>query len=67
MARSSLTPEQAELQRKARDAGFDLTVSPERIIQAAISPPAASLRVTDATTDEELSAFIRGKRRGQHK
>ena len=39
----------------------------EQIIQAAIDPPAASLTVTDDTTDEELSAFIQGKRRGQHR
>jgi hypothetical protein len=40
-------------------------VTPEQIIQAAQAPPAARLRITDATTDEELSDFIRGRRRGQ--
>ena len=41
-------------------------VTPEQIIQASIDPPAASLLVTDATTDEEMNAYIRGKRRGCH-
>jgi hypothetical protein len=35
-------------------------VTPEQIIQAAMDPPAAQMTVTGDTTDEELSAFIRG-------
>jgi hypothetical protein len=37
-------------------------ITPEQIIQAALAPPAATLRMTDDTTDEELSDFIRGNR-----
>ena len=66
-----LTSERLELLRRAVKRGLDLVGStpratPEQIIKAAIDPPAASLRLTDETTDEELSAFIRGKRRGCH-
>ena len=66
-----LTPERLELLRRAVKRGLDLVeftprITPQQIIQAAIDPPAASLRLTDETTDEELSAFIRGERRGCH-
>jgi hypothetical protein len=39
------------------------TITPEQIIQAALDPPAATLRITEDTTDEELSEFIRGPHR----
>ena len=66
-----LTPEYMELMRRAVRRGLDLVgftprITPEQILQAAIYPPAASLRVTDATTYEELSAFIRDKKHGCH-
>ena len=66
-----LTAEQVELLRRAVEAGLDLvgsrpTLTPDQIIQAAIDPPNCSLRMTDETTDEELFAFIEGKRRGCH-
>jgi hypothetical protein len=35
-----------------------------QVIEAALAPPASTITVTDDTTDEELSAFVRGKRRG---
>jgi hypothetical protein len=59
--------ERARLLRLAKAKGLDMsppTSTPEQIIQAALAPPAATLRVTDSTTDEELSDFIRGRRRG---
>ena len=67
----NLTLEQVDLLRRAVKRGLDLVgftprATPAQILQAAIDPPAASLRVTDDTTAEELSAFIRGKRRGCH-
>jgi hypothetical protein len=41
---------------------FGPTMTPKQITEAATAPPAATLRITDDITDEELSAFIRGKR-----
>ena len=66
-----LTPEHADLLRRAAEAGFDLEgskprITPEQIIQAAIDPPNCSLLFTSKTSKKELSAFTRGKRRGCH-
>lgn len=60
------TAKKARLLRQAKARGLDVsppTITPEQIIQAALAPPAAEMIVTDDTTDEELSAFIRGKAR----
>ena len=60
--------EKARLLRLAKARGLDMsppTITPEQIIQAALAPPAATLRITDKTTDKELSDFIRGRRRGR--
>lgn len=58
--------ESAPLLRLAKARGLDMsppTITPEQIIQAALAPPASKMIVTNDTTDEELSAFIRGKHR----
>lgn len=59
--------EKARLMRLAKARGLDMSppkVTPEQIIQAANAPPVARMLVTDKTTPAEISAFIRGKRRG---
>ena len=56
-----------EVARAASVYGFEDTETAKLAWEmAAATPPGASLVVTDDTTDEELSAFIRGKRRGHH-
>jgi hypothetical protein len=57
--------ERLRLLQRARAQGLDMsppTVTPEQIIEAVNAPPAATLTITDETTDEETSRFIRGER-----
>jgi hypothetical protein len=69
-AKSPVDPEakeKARLMRMAKARGLDMSppkFTPEQIIQAANAPPVARMLVTDKTTPAEISAFIRGKRRG---
>ena len=58
--------EKARLLRLAQARGLDMSpprLTPEQIIEAAFAPPAAQMTITDDTTDEELSAFIRHGRK----
>ena len=54
--------EQIAALRRAEAAGVKLLPMMIPIFEAANAPPARSLNITDDTTDEELSAFIRGDR-----